>query len=60
MLAESKLNFKHMVLSRLNKLEDIPYIIRKLWMSSFQLNLNHIKIYSKDLVMTRTIAEGQN
>ena len=42
---QQKFNLKQMVLSRLNELEDVPYTVGKVWKSSFQNNLNHIKKY---------------
>jgi len=39
----SRLNFKHIVFSFLDKLVGLPYIVRKIQMSSFQPNWNRIQ-----------------
>ena len=43
-LADFNHDFKHVVHSRMNELLNLPYMVGKLEMSNFQLNLNHIKI----------------
>jgi len=37
-------DFKHLVLSRLDELLGVPYMVRKLEISSFQTNLNRRQI----------------
>ena len=49
-MGELKLKLKCMVISHLNKLENVLYITRNLRISTFQCNWNHIKIpYVYDL-----------
>jgi len=48
-----------MVLSRLNELEDVSYTVGKVWKSSFQNNLNHIKNIYIASVMTKKVTKGQ-
>ena len=60
MLAELKPNFKRMVLSRFNELEDVSYITENVWMSNFQCNYNCINNLFVAPIMTKTVAKGQN
>ena len=60
MLVESKLNFKRMVLSRINELEGMLNITGKICMFNFQGIQNQIKTPFVDLVMTKIIKKGQN
>jgi len=52
-------NFKWMVLSRLNELEGMLYIIGVIWKSSFQHNQNCIQIWLVAPVMIKTVLKGQ-
>jgi hypothetical protein len=51
-------NFKHIVLSRLDKLLVLQYMVENLEMYSFQTNLNCSKISLVALDMSQTVHEG--
>jgi hypothetical protein len=51
-------DFKHVVLSRLDKLLGLSYIVGKFEMSSFQPNLNRNKISHVASYISQTIHEG--
>ena len=56
-LADLNPDFKHVVLSCLDKLLGLRYIIRKLQMSSFQPNFNCNKILLVALDMSQIVHE---
>jgi len=51
-------DFKHVVLSCLDELLCVPYMIWKIDMSSFQNNFNRNKIFPVALDMSQIIHEG--
>jgi hypothetical protein len=51
-------NFKHVVLSRLDELLGLQYIVRNFQISNFYLNFNRSKISPVALDMFQTIHEG--
>jgi hypothetical protein len=57
-LADLSSNFKHVVLSRLNELLGLQYIVGKIQMSSFYPNFNRSKIPLVALDMSQTVHEG--
>lgn len=54
-LVDFNLDFKHVIVSCLDELLDLPYIVEKNDMSSFQPNLNHNKISPIAPDMSQTI-----
>jgi len=57
-LADLSPDFKHVVLSCLDKLLGLRYMVEKLQMSSFYPNFNWSKIASVALNMFQTVHEG--
>jgi len=51
-------DFKHVVLSRLDELLGLRYIVGKFQMFSFYLNFNRSKIPQVALDMSQTVHEG--
>jgi len=57
-LADLSPDFKYVVLSRLDELLGLRYIVGKFQMSSFYLNFNRRKIPPVALNMSQTVHEG--
>jgi hypothetical protein len=57
-LADLSPDFKHVVLSRLNELLSLRYIVEKFQMSNFYPNFNRSKISPVALDISQTVHEG--
>jgi hypothetical protein len=57
-LADLSPDFKHVVLSRLDELLDLQYMVGKLQMSNFQPNFNRSKLLLVAPDMSQTVHEG--
>ena len=57
-MANSNPGFKHVILSCLNELLGLRYIVQKFYMFSFYPNFNRSKILSVALDISQTVNEG--
>jgi hypothetical protein len=57
-LADLSPDFKHVVLSRLDELLSLQYMVGKLQMSNFQPNFNRSKLLLVAPDMSQTVHEG--